>query len=159
MLATISLASSQFLAGTDSSAFLSLAVCTQLVHSLDNWILHQLHTIRNAESRTGHGKLMRIVSELTMADITKLSEDMSRCVTVLANIHRHLLISKAVISHTTKMLETSPVETMPGSHQSLCQRKKELVMDAISTLDTQVIWNESYATYLLERAKSQISVV
>lgn len=142
-----------------SPTFLSLVAGTQLVHFLDEYILYQLIGIREVEAHTGHGDIIPIGEELDVNAITQLSKDTGRILTVLANIHRHLLISNAVISDVSKTLDSERSTNLPVGSRTLHGKHNELLMDVVLALDTQIIWNESYVAYLLERAKSQIAVV
>jgi hypothetical protein len=89
-----------------TSAFLNLAVGTQLVHFLDSCILSQFGAIRDAEARTGYGNIVPIESKLSMLDMPWISKDMSQSITIRANIHRHLLISTAIIVRDAKTFDT-----------------------------------------------------
>jgi len=124
------------------SAFLSLAVATQLVHWLDGYILSQLEKIRDAEAATGHGDMVSIGKMLNAKEITRCSKAMAQSLTVLANIQRHLEVAKAALVHASK---TSP--------------SQQGVRDTLSVLETQLLWNESTSEYLLQRARNQITVV
>lgn len=124
------------------SAFLSLAVATQLVHWLDGYILSQLEEIRDAETATGHGDIVSTGKMLNAKEITRCSRAMAQSLTVLANIQRHLEVAKAALVHASK---TSP--------------SQQGVRDALSVLETQLLWNESTSEYLLQRARNQITVV
>ncbi|CAG9953769.1 unnamed protein product [Clonostachys rosea f. rosea IK726] len=139
--------------------FLSLTAGTQLVHFLDEYILDRLQVIREVEAHTGHGDIMAIRDKISANEITKFSRDTGRVLAVLANIRRHLLISKAVIEHVSKMLDSKRLTKLSVSSRNLHDKHKELLMDVVSMLDTQVTWNESYVAYLLERAKVQIAVL
>lgn len=107
-----------------TSKSLSLIVDTQLVHFREDYILSQLGAIRNAEARTKSGNMVPIESKLNVFDMSRISKDMSQSLTVLANIHRHLLISKAVISRAAKTLDTSLLVNCPASSQTLCAKQK-----------------------------------
>ncbi|ORX98194.1 hypothetical protein BCR34DRAFT_548229 [Clohesyomyces aquaticus] len=126
------------------SSFLTLVVGTQLVHFLDRYILSQLMVIRQAEALTGHGDMVYAGVKLSETRITALSQRMGGCLTVLANIRRHLRISNAVLAHVSKT-------TQMGKFPDL--------EEVVSTLSNQVTWNEEYITYLLERTRSQMAVL
>ena len=124
------------------SAFLSLAVATQLVHWLDGYILSQLEKICYAEAATGHSDMVSIGKMLNAKEITRCSKAMAQSLTVLANGQRHLEVAKAALVHASK---TSP--------------SQQGVRDTLSVLETQLLWNESTSEYLLQRARNQITVV
>jgi len=107
-----------------TSEFLSLLVDTRLVHFLDNYILSQLGATRDAETHTGYGDMVPIESGLNMIDMTQILKDIGQSLIVRANIHRHLLISKAVIVYTTKMLDTASLENLPAGSQTQRAKKK-----------------------------------
>ena len=146
----------------NSPTFLSLVAGTHLVHFLDEYILHQLIGTRELEACTGYGDIVPIESELDVNAITRLSKKTGRILTVLANIHRHLLISDAVISDVSRTLDSlDPKQTviLPVDSQTIHVKRNEPLVNVVSALETQIIWNKSYVAYLLERAKSQTAVV
>jgi hypothetical protein len=124
------------------SAFLSLTLATQLVHFLDKYILLQLEHIRKTESDTDHGDMIPTGEMLNTMGITRHSKVMAQSLSALANIQRHLEIARAVLVHAKKT-----------SHSQQAAR------DALSVLDTQVLWNELSTKYLLQRARNQITIV
>ena len=142
-----------------SPIFLSLVAGTHLVHFLDEYRLYQLIGTRELEQYTGHGDIVPIESKLDVNAITQLSKKTGRILTVLANIHRHLLISDAVISDVSKTLDSKQPGILPVDSQTIRGKHNESLVNVVSALNTQNIWNKSYVAYLLERAKSQIAVV
>ncbi|PVH92047.1 hypothetical protein DM02DRAFT_663349 [Periconia macrospinosa] len=100
--------------------------------------------------------IVPIGNEPNMSAITQLSKSTGRTLTVLANLHRHQLISRAILSHISKTVDAEQSANLPlSSRTPLHAKHSDSLMDVVSTLDTQIIWNESYVAY--QKAKSRWS--
>jgi hypothetical protein len=145
----------------NTPVILPLVSSIHLGRYLDARLYDELDIIRDIEIGTGHGAWSSLQPKRSFGDheITRLSKKTGFSLTRLVNLTRHQKIAFSLLSFWSTDGSKDWYQSFKRHDLEKCERSMKHLVPVASVIKRQIAQSQITINYLIERAKTQFSVV